>query len=253
MYPAAARARPPSCYTPELHLSLSIWSVGLSTKPGGADAPGAGWVWDAAATVSAGVLDRSAVSPSDPEWCQHPATREGLYRRVQRKYWGVGVLKYWQIKQIPNFALAAPAVAVTAQAVSNYFQHWGRRISRDAAEGPPSRGGGTLALVAGYATSLVRASDAAGPGDGDSGGAGVYAAAVMPLMLLWGAATLALVFTINVQTTTRVLFSGNPAVLWSICHGLKHWGPAWRRGLLWYLAVFNVVGVGFHVNFLPWT
>ena len=42
------------------------------------------------------------------EWCSlfYP----NLYGFVQKEYWKVGFLKYYELKQIPNFILASPVV-----------------------------------------------------------------------------------------------------------------------------------------------
>jgi len=43
-----------------------------------------------------------------------------VYTFVQREYWGVGFLHYYQRKQLPNFVLAAPAVLLSLRAVRKF-------------------------------------------------------------------------------------------------------------------------------------
>jgi phosphatidylinositol glycan class V len=38
----------------------------------------------------------------------------GSYARIQERYWGVGILSYWHIKQIPNFLLSLPIYILSA-------------------------------------------------------------------------------------------------------------------------------------------
>lgn len=46
-----------------------------------------------------------------PSWCDLPIPHS--YPNVQRKYWDVGFLSFYQYKQLPNFLLASPIVFLT--------------------------------------------------------------------------------------------------------------------------------------------
>ena len=56
----------------------------------------------------------AATATAPPEWCHR--LLPDLYSHVQSKYWGVGALRYYQWRQLPNFALAAPALCLCASA-----------------------------------------------------------------------------------------------------------------------------------------
>ena len=52
-------------------------------------------------------------------WCAWRVP--SVYAHVQSAYWNVGALRYYQWKQIPNFFLAAPALALTAWGTFRFF------------------------------------------------------------------------------------------------------------------------------------
>ena len=48
-------------------------------------------------------------------WCEWRVP--SIYAHVQREYWNVGLFRYWTPKQLPQFALAAPALVIAALAL----------------------------------------------------------------------------------------------------------------------------------------
>uniref|UniRef100_A0A3Q3QDY8 GPI mannosyltransferase 2 n=1 Tax=Monopterus albus TaxID=43700 RepID=A0A3Q3QDY8_MONAL len=55
-----------------------------------------------------------------PLWCMRPFPL--LYSHIQDVYWDVGFLRYFELKQIPNFILALPMATLGIMAVYAYFQ-----------------------------------------------------------------------------------------------------------------------------------
>jgi phosphatidylinositol glycan class V len=58
------------------------------------------------------------VAPPLPAWCEGPPGSH--YAHIQEAYWKLGLLSYWEPKQLPNFALAAPMVVFAARTVWAY-------------------------------------------------------------------------------------------------------------------------------------
>uniref|UniRef100_A0A1A8RQI7 GPI mannosyltransferase 2 n=1 Tax=Nothobranchius rachovii TaxID=451742 RepID=A0A1A8RQI7_9TELE len=55
-----------------------------------------------------------------PLWCMRPLPL--LYSHIQDVYWDVGFLRYFELRQIPNFILALPMATLGIVAVYAYFQ-----------------------------------------------------------------------------------------------------------------------------------
>lgn len=206
-----------------------------------------------------------------PSWCELAAessSRFSLYGYVQRKHWNVGFLHYYEWKQIPNFLLAFPVLALGVMATFCWIgTSWSRYLSAKHSSRGETR------PKDGYFIELIKwaifALDESAQGEagsienerdvqeGDTPSVKIDRALSAPYMLAHYAilagfclvgATVA-----HVQVSTRLICSSCPAFYWflaSLCFAGGE-SMVWRMKV--YLAVFNFLGIVLHPNFLPWT
>eukprot|EP00438_Fugacium_kawagutii_P031613 Skav216537 [mRNA] locus=scaffold1776:65559:66908:+ [translate_table: standard] len=165
-----------------------------------------------------------------PSWCQ--SSIPAAYSHIQAKYWQGGFLRYWQLKQIPNFLLAAPALGLAAAAVSHLFIDFFKELRRVEGSKGSKQPKNTITLVA--HVSLLRCP-------------------LFPHALHLGFLAMYLLCFANVQIATRLLASACPVFHWFLASIVFDRSQKFRRLLQLYIGLYNLLGVSMHVNFLPWT
>lgn len=113
-------------------------------------------------------------------WCDAPIPL--AYSYVQKHYWNVGFLNYYEIKQIPNFALAFPVLALTFFGVFKFVRSHGWTLVY-------------LGFVSGSPAAILPTS-------------------CFPYISHLFALAVFSTLCVHVQVSTRLIFSSCPAIYW---------------------------------------
>ncbi|VEU36283.1 unnamed protein product [Pseudo-nitzschia multistriata] len=215
-----------------------------------------------------------------------------LYRYIQDKHWNVGFFRYYEWKQIPNFLLAAPIITLSTIGVYQWI-HWSLVTDYGKGKFPSSRGmlfvGWPLHALAESASAFdgQASSGTVAHGSRNDTTEPVFAPWSLLLensSLLGHYAILAILafvglFIAHVQISTRMICSASPAITWFIANILmspptndagtsvsKYNEKEPKSGsyvdilqekrrdiVLFYIALYLLLGSVLHVNFLPWT
>lgn len=182
-----------------------------------------------------------------------------LYALVQREYWGVGLFRYYEFKQLPNFMLAAPVLMMWACATADALAVLRRRSC-----------GLSVREAAHEALGLRRQRAEQGSGAGDyeddksktKEGDGALTPRTLVYFLQWSALSLLSLLCANVQVTTRLVGAACPPVYWVMAHILlrretrsSRWlgGRQMSAWVARYAAAYVVIGTALHSNGFPWT
>ncbi|KFP10810.1 GPI mannosyltransferase 2, partial [Egretta garzetta] len=145
----------------------------------------------------------AALNGVKPPWCSHRFPV--VYSHIQDAYWNVGFLRYFELRQIPNFLLALPVTLLGSWAAWTYVIADPRHCltlgleRRKSEEGKP-RAGFCCPAVFVY---MVHAT----------------------VLLVFG------FFCMHVQVLTRFLGSSSPILYWFSAHLLQEYEPLlWSEG-----------------------
>jgi phosphatidylinositol glycan class V len=217
-----------------------------------------------------------ALGAETPAWCGRWRPFPDVYAHVQSHYWNVGFLRYYEAKQIPNFLLAAPALAVSASAGRSWWTAFrGNTDARKRGEnelrtnsarrrGGRRDGGGFPDENA----SLKRKRKISV--DGSERDAWMLSPSVRPYLFKWAVMNVVALLVMHVQVTTRFL-SVTPGIYWFLAkRGFaeaereaagerKRTFPSgkrrgvWRRAATLYSISFFMLGALLFPTFYPWT
>ncbi|KAI8642024.1 GPI mannosyltransferase 2 [Parasitella parasitica] len=161
----------------------------------------------------------------DRPWCMQRLPL--VYSFVQKEYWDNGFLSYYEIKQIPNFVLAAPIIAISVFGLKAYIQNdsiafWTLGVRRDKQNTKKDN---------------------------------YYSPRLAVFMYLWAFLLLFATTTMHIQVIIR-FFTSVPPFYWFV-------GNLWIKGLcegknrlianivLGYFAIYGLIGIVLFSSFLP--
>ena len=173
-----------------------------------------------------------------------------FYSYVQQKHWNVGFLKYYELKQIPNFLLAFFILFYSTMAVATWIRSSFKRQRS-------SSNSSSNVITWAFAAFKESTRSPPSPNDNDS-----LDFLLGPNMLSYDAvlcvAALVGLTVAHVQISTRLICSTCPAIYWYLAYLilleekeslflLRKWA------VLLYCFGFTIAGCILHPNFLPWT
>lgn len=202
-----------------------------------------------------------------PEWCNQDGdtVNFSLYSYVQRKHWNVGLLRYYEIKQIPNFILAMPVLTLSFIAAASWIAiSWNRHITCVVSE---RRHCITLkdvccwvfCALSSSSSDLIETEQQKGMRPSVPTRLMLGASCLSYYAILTGFALVG-TFVAHVQISTRLICSSCPALYFFVsslvirCETKAAQTYLQRPVVIFfYFILYNLLGVIMHVNWLPWT
>lgn len=173
-------------------------------------------------------------------WCLK--TLPLSYQYVQKTYWNVGFLNYWQLKQIPNFFLALPIFIFLIKFLRNWLNIiiknglWKNKFTYLFLNKSPSK-----------INIWFIEKD------------------IFPHIIYTIFLSLFALFFMHIQVTTRFLFSSGPFLYLIFADQIKQYNILngnlrkifylfnHQTFLFYYFFLYVIIGICLFSNFLPWT
>ncbi len=179
-------------------------------------------------------------------WCSGSPSllslgRPSLYSWVQHRYWGVGFLKYYQLKQVPNFVLAFPSILLSAWGLFHYLSALCKLLRSSSLSYMSLL---VELLLPNQASHRFVTKEHVLP----------PIVMLLPLMVHWAGFLGVCVFFANIQVTIRLLAAACPPFHWVIGRILSgDEGPRAKTIVTLWIASYTILGTVLHANFYPWT
>ncbi|XP_039124292.1 GPI mannosyltransferase 2 [Dioscorea cayenensis subsp. rotundata] len=206
-------------------------------------------------------------------WCK--ARIPHLYAFLQSHYWGVGFLRYFQVKQLPNFLLASPILTLAVCSISKYAKSLPQVVQAlvvRQGNNPPfsnvtstAKDGISFKNSKGDSVVKQRRRENAdevqknlkpiSQGTIFKTNQGYYNIMVLPFILHLGFLTFTAFFVMHVQVSTRFL-SASPPIYWFASYTML--SPdrnlaKWRYLISTYFIAYILLGALLFSNFYPFT
>ena len=201
-----------------------------------------------------------ALGGDPPAWCSRWRPFPNVYAHVQSHYWNVGFLRYYELKQIPNFLLAAPALAVSASAGLCWWNTFARTEPRN--QGGKGSDDEAEADGADANRTQTRSRSRRRSREEGSEHAWMLSPRVRPYLFKWAVMSVVALLAMHVQVTTRFL-SVTPGIYWFLAkRGFaeaereekeRKTSSVWRRAVTLYSILFFLLGALLFPTFYPWT
>lgn len=174
-----------------------------------------------------------------PEWCHN--TVPFSYSSIQSKYWNVGFLRYFQVKQFPNFLLAAPILCLVFWSSFHYirqttiFQLWN--------------------IIRTNANILIFNPVDLNKKEKNAQSTGITNKLYIPFMVHSLFLSIFCLTCMHVQVANRFLLSSNPWPYWALFHlvNKQTLGPKTEIFVRSWVTIYFIVGTLMFANFLPFT
>ena len=189
-----------------------------------------------------------------PSWCKKQEKRFSLYAYVQRKHWNVGLFRYYELKQIPNFILALPVLVLSFTAAILWIKHSWNRHAKGRIRGIQD------VFRWSYLAFAASSSDYQKQKEVDNSNLLLGPKFLSYYAILFGFALVG-TFLAHVQISTRLICSSCPAFYWFVANmtfndnqsDAKRKRERLQALIYFYFALYNILGAIMHVNWLPWT
>ncbi len=212
-------------------------------------------------------VESNSPALNKPEWCiqAEDSATFSLYAYVQRKHWNVGLLRYYEVKQIPNFILAMPILLLSFGAATCWITtSWKRHIARS---GPGCKNCINLKNIFWWTFQALSTSSASVDNISEVSNPSqlLLGPSCLPYYAILAGFALVGTFVAHVQISTRLICSSCPALYWyvtilttneqqsykereNVARNILATHPMW-----FYFGLYNILGIIMHVNWLPWT
>ena len=174
---------------------------------------------------------------SQRPWCESGTT---MYAFVQQEYWNVGFFKYYEWKQIPNFALASPILVGSFACLFACYVNFASMAPRFSSQKSICAAMQSLRRMLKVKAKVWRRGNSFPP------------PRVFVYAVHWTVLLLVGLCFIHIQVLTRFLCCQCPLLYWCTAR-FAHSSKSRRIAVAFGFSLYIIVGTLFFANFYPWT